>query len=103
MRSHTSRCRSTTSWRNCARREALLGPGRSLSYGALNAQANQVARWLRAHGVRRGTRVGLFLDRSIELVVAILGVLKAGGAYVPLETTQPASRLAFMVRDAALP
>jgi len=77
--------------------------GRRLTYGALNAQANQLARRLVAHGVDRGTRVGLYLDRSLELVVAILGVLKAGGAYVPLETTQPADRLAFMVRDAALP
>ena len=83
--------------------EAVRGAGRSLSYRALNAQANQLARRLRAHGVERGTRVGLYLERSIELVVSILGVLKAGGAYVPLETTQPASRLAFMVRDAALP
>jgi amino acid adenylation domain-containing protein len=83
--------------------EAVRGAGRSLTYRALNARANQLARRLRAHGVGRGTRVGLFLDRSIELVVGILGVLKAGGAYVPLETTQPASRLAFMVRDAALP
>jgi amino acid adenylation domain-containing protein len=83
--------------------EAVRGAGRSLTYRALNARANQLARRLRAHGVGRGTRVGLFLDRSIELVVGILGVLKAGGAYVPLETTQPASRLTFMVRDARLP
>jgi amino acid adenylation domain-containing protein len=62
-----------------------------------------LARRLSALGVRRGTRVGLYLDRSIELIVAILGVSKAGGAYVPLETTLPASRLEFMARDAALP
>jgi amino acid adenylation domain-containing protein len=83
--------------------KAICGAGRSLTYGELNTQANRLARRLRAKGVQRGTRVGLYLERSIELVVGILGVLKAGGAYVPLETTLPASRLAFMVRDAALP
>ena len=73
-----------------------------MSYAELNRRANQLARWLRSRGVGRDVRVGILLDRSIELVVAVLGVLKAGAAYVPLDASYPAERLAFMIRDAQL-
>jgi amino acid adenylation domain-containing protein/non-ribosomal peptide synthase protein (TIGR01720 family) len=71
-----------------------------LSYGELNQRANQLAHYLRALGVGPEVLVGLMMERSLEEVVAILGVLKAGGAYVPLDTQYPEERLSFMMRDA---
>jgi amino acid adenylation domain-containing protein len=79
---------------------ALTCEGATLSYGELNARANRLARRLRAMGVGPETRVGIALERSAELVVAILGVLKAGGAYVPLDPAYPADRIAFVLEDA---
>ena len=73
---------------------ALSCEGEQLSYGELNAQANRLARHLRALGVGPDVRVGVCLERSIEMVVALLAVLKAGGAYVPLDPGYPAERLA---------
>ncbi|NTX63938.1 non-ribosomal peptide synthase/polyketide synthase [Myxococcus sp. CA051A] len=74
-----------------------------LSYRQLDARANQLAHHLRALGVGPDVPVALCLERSAELVVALLGVLKAGGAYVPLEPSQPASRLCLMVEEVAAP
>ncbi|WP_163871140.1 non-ribosomal peptide synthetase, partial [Myxococcus eversor] len=74
-----------------------------LSYRQLDARANQLAHHLRALGVGPDVPVALCLDRSVELVVALLGVLKAGGAYVPLEPSQPATRLCLMVEEVAAP
>jgi non-ribosomal peptide synthetase component F len=71
-----------------------------LSYGELNARANQLAHLLRAAGLGAESLVGLALERSPDLVVAILGVLKAGAAWVPLDATYPPERLAFMLADA---
>ncbi|HKP83852.1 MAG TPA: amino acid adenylation domain-containing protein, partial [Pyrinomonadaceae bacterium] len=71
-----------------------------LSYRELNDRANQVARYLRRHGVGAEVLVGVCLERSVDLVVAVLGVLKAGGAYVPLDPEQPPSRLSRMIADA---
>ena len=75
--------------------------GEVLSYGELNARANQLARHLVAVGVGRGDRVGVLLERSVDMVVAVLAVLKAGGAYVPLDPGFPAARLEFMLEDSA--
>ncbi len=75
------------------------GEGESLTYGELNARANRLARRLRAEGVGPGALVGLCLERSPEMVVALLAVLKAGGAYVPLDPTYPPDRLAFVLED----
>jgi amino acid adenylation domain-containing protein len=72
---------------------------RGLTYRALEADAEQVAGFLRSLGVRPGALVGVCLDRTPEMVVVLLGVLKAGGAYVPLDPAYPAARLAFMVED----
>ncbi|MGL4094280.1 non-ribosomal peptide synthetase, partial [Agrobacterium cavarae] len=71
----------------------------SLSYGELNAQANRLAHHLRGLGVRPDDRVAICIDRSLDMVVALLAVLKAGGAYVPLDPAYPSERLAFMLAD----
>jgi amino acid adenylation domain-containing protein len=73
---------------------------RSLTYRDLNTRANQLAHYLRKQGVGSGVRVGICLESSPELVVALLGVLKAGGACVPLDPNYPAERLAYMLEDA---
>jgi amino acid adenylation domain-containing protein len=75
----------------------------SLTYAALNLRANQLAHYLRRRGVGPEVRVGICLERSLEMVVAVLAVLKAGGAYVPLDPTYPADRLAFTLSDAGVP
>ncbi|HZH78419.1 MAG TPA: amino acid adenylation domain-containing protein, partial [Archangium sp.] len=74
-----------------------------LTYRELNRRANRLAHHLRALGVGPETKVGLALERSLEMVVAILGVLKAGGAYVPLDPAYPKERLAFMLQDSRVP
>ena len=79
---------------------ALTGEGARLTYRELNARANQLAHWLRAGGVGPEVIVGLYLDRSPEMVVGILGILKAGGAYLPIDHSPPKARLAFMLADA---
>ena len=71
-----------------------------LTYRELNDRANRLAHHLRMLGVGSGTLVGLCLDRSIELVVSLLGILKAGAAYLPLDSDYPGDRLSFMLRDA---
>jgi amino acid adenylation domain-containing protein len=78
---------------------AVVFGGEAMTYRELNRLANQVARHLRQLGVRPEARVGICLERSIEMVAGLLGVLKAGGAYVPLDPTYPLDRLAFMVED----
>ncbi|GJG89207.1 hypothetical protein tb265_43880 [Gemmatimonadetes bacterium T265] len=75
---------------------------RALTYGELDVRANRLARHLRARGVRRGAFVGLFLERTAEMFVALLAVLKAGGAYVPLDPGHPVERLAYVADDAGI-
>lgn len=82
---------------------ALTFEGKKLRYDELNACANRLAHALRRWGVGPGVRVGLCLERSLEMVVGLLGVLKAGGAYVPLDPAYPRGRLAFMLTDARVP
>jgi len=71
-----------------------------VSYGELDARANRLAHHLRALGVRPETVVGLCVERSVAMLVGLLGILKAGGAYLPLDPDYPAQRLAFMLDDA---
>jgi len=78
--------------------------GRSkISYGELNGRANQLARFLNQFSVQRDVPVALCVERSLEMLVGMLGILKAGGAYVPIDSTYPKDRLAFMLEDAGAP
>ncbi len=72
----------------------------SLTYGNLNAQANYVARRLRDLGVRTDSFVAIYLERSPEMLIAILGILKAGGAYLPIDSMYPATRVLEVLEDA---
>jgi len=72
-----------------------------LTYRELNQRSNQVARLLRNNGVRPEVLVGLYFERSLEMIVALLAVLKAGGSYLPLDATNPEERIAFMLADAS--
>jgi amino acid adenylation domain-containing protein len=80
---------------------AVEAAGARMTYGELAARSNRLARHLRGLGVRPGSRVAICLDRSPEMVTAILATLAAGGAYVPLDAAYPAERLAFMLADTA--
>jgi amino acid adenylation domain-containing protein len=82
---------------------ALSFAGRTSTYGELDGRANRLALRLAGLGCAPETRVGVFMERSPELVVALLAILKAGGAYVPLDPEHPAERIAFQVEDAGLP
>ncbi|MBX3016062.1 MAG: amino acid adenylation domain-containing protein [Caldilineaceae bacterium] len=82
-------------------RQAKAGRAQ-LTYAELNRQANQLAHYLQTVGVGPEVLVGVCLERTPELVIAILAILKAGGAYVPMDPTYPAERLAFMAEDAAV-
>ncbi len=79
---------------------ALIFEDQRMTYGELNARANQLAHQLIERGVGPETLVGICAERSLELVVGLLGILKAGGAYVPLDASYPVERLAFMLNDA---
>ncbi|WDY56393.1 non-ribosomal peptide synthase/polyketide synthase [Pseudomonas sp. PSKL.D1] len=81
---------------------ALVFAGQALSYQALNTRANRLAQHLIELGVGPDVRVGIALQRSVEMVVSLLAVLKAGGAYVPLDPEYPAERLAYMIDDSGI-
>jgi amino acid adenylation domain-containing protein len=83
--------------------EALRCGPDSLSYAELDRRSNQLAHRLKRHGVGRDVLVGICMDRSVDMVVALLGVLKAGGAFVPLDPAFPPDRIAFMLTDSQLP
>jgi amino acid adenylation domain-containing protein len=79
---------------------AVAFQGQHLTYRELNARANQLAHHLRGLGVGPEKLVGICVERSLEMVIGLLGILKAGGAYVPLDPTYPSERLKFMLEDA---
>jgi amino acid adenylation domain-containing protein len=82
---------------------AVIFEGASLTYAELSARANRLAHHLRELGARPEMLVALFLEPSLELVVAILGVLKSGAAYVPLDPAYPAERIGFVLKDTGAP
>ena len=81
---------------------AVVDEEEELSYGELNRRANQVAHYLRKQGVGAETLVGICMERSVAMVVGLLGIVKAGGAYVPLDPSYPRERLAYMLADAGV-
>ncbi len=78
---------------------AVVSGAEELTYRELSSRSNRLARHLRALGVEPDQLVGLCVERSVDMLVAIVGILKAGGAYVPLDPTYPSQRMAFMVED----
>ncbi|WP_319419097.1 amino acid adenylation domain-containing protein [Pleurocapsa sp. FMAR1] len=81
---------------------AIICQGQQLTYSELNTQANQLAHYLQSLGITTGSLVGLCIERSLSMVVAVLGILKAGGAYVPLDINNPPARIAFILEDAQI-
>ena len=99
-------CLADFSW---SKRRAAPGCGcgrvceaEQLTYGELNARANQLAHHLRGLGVGPEVVVGLCVERSLDMVIGILGILKAGGAYLPLDPSYPKDRLAYLLNDAGI-
>lgn len=90
----------------CARKTpdalALAAQGQEMSYAELNRRANQLAHYLQITGVRPDMPVGLYMERSLNMVVGLLGILKAGGAYVPIDPSYPAQRVSFILEDAGV-
>ncbi|MGK7886280.1 MAG: amino acid adenylation domain-containing protein, partial [Crocosphaera sp.] len=78
---------------------AVKFEGKSLTYGELNAKANQLAHYLREKGIQADNLVGIALERSLEMVIGLLGILKAGAAYVPIDPNYPSDRIAYMLDD----
>jgi aspartate racemase len=81
---------------------ALVWGEEKLNYYELNCRANQLANYLKEIGITRGTPVGIYLERSPEIIMAILAILKAGGVYVPLAPSYPKERIAFMIGDSGV-
>ncbi|MFL9870009.1 AMP-binding protein, partial [Paraburkholderia fungorum] len=79
--------------------QAVLFGDTALTYAELNVRANQLAHRLSAQGVGPDVRVGIAVERSVEMVVGLLAIMKAGGAYVPFDPSYPAARLAYMMAD----
>jgi amino acid adenylation domain-containing protein len=81
---------------------AVVFENQQLTYRELNLKANQLAHYLQQLGVKPDVLVGICLERSVEMVIGLLGILKAGGAYLPLDPAYPVARLAFMLADASV-
>ncbi|BAZ21899.1 amino acid adenylation domain-containing protein [Kalymmatonema gypsitolerans NIES-4073] len=81
---------------------AVVFDNQQLTYQQLNTRANQLAHYLQSLGVKPDTLVGLCVERSLLMIVGLLGILKAGGAYVPFDPDYPADRLAYMLNDSLL-
>jgi len=78
---------------------AVITDGKRLTYRELNQQANQLAHYLHALGVQPETLVGIYMSRSVDMIIGILGILKVGGAYVPLDPAYPKERLALILEE----
>nr|WP_269141634.1 amino acid adenylation domain-containing protein [Nostoc commune] len=81
---------------------AVVFEEQRLSYAELNAKANQMAHYLQKLGIQPEARIGVYLERSPQLLIALLGILKTGAAYIPLDPSYPAERLRFMIEDAEI-
>ncbi|MBG9799437.1 non-ribosomal peptide synthetase [Brevibacillus laterosporus] len=78
---------------------ALVFEEKQLTYGELNAKANQLARVLQKHNTLPNQVIGLITERSLEMIIGVLGILKAGGAYMPIDPTYPSERINYMLED----
>jgi amino acid adenylation domain-containing protein len=81
---------------------ALIFENQQLTYQALNQRANQLAHHLQTLGIKPEELLGIYIERSVEMVIGLLGILKAGGAYIPIEPSYPQERVAFMLEDAGV-
>ncbi|MGI0116123.1 amino acid adenylation domain-containing protein [Zooshikella sp. RANM57] len=81
---------------------AVVFEEQQLTYGELNQRSNQLAHYLIEQGVKPDTLVGLCIERSLEMIIGLLGILKAGGAYVPLDPSYPVERLSYMIEDSGI-
>lgn len=81
---------------------AVVDEGRVVSYEDLERASNQFAHYLRSRGVLSGSRVGVAMERSIDVPCVLLGILKAGASYVPLEASQPVDRLSYIIEDVGI-
>jgi non-ribosomal peptide synthetase component F len=82
---------------------AVIFKEEQLTYRELNAKANRIAHYLQTLGVKPETLVGICVERSLEMIVGLLGILKAGGAYVPIDPAYPSERKTFMLKDSSVP
>lgn len=82
---------------------AVVFEQEQITYRELNVKANQLAHYLQTLGVKPEVLVGICVERSLEMIIGLLGILKAGGAYVPLDPNYPSERLAFMLEDSSVP
>ena len=81
---------------------AIVDQTKSVSYAALDEISNQLANTLREHGVRKGDRIGIYIDKSVEAVISIFAILKAGATYVPIDPRLPVKRAAFVTDDCGI-
>ncbi|WP_147206424.1 non-ribosomal peptide synthetase, partial [Segetibacter aerophilus] len=82
---------------------AVVYAGEGLTYEEFNGRANQVAHYLRSRGVKEDSIVPVYIERSLEMMVGIMGILKAGAAYVPIDTEFPENRISYMLKDSGSP
>ncbi|MBE0411263.1 MAG: AMP-binding protein [Anaerolineales bacterium] len=82
--------------------EAIRFSGQSMTYGMLESRSNSLARVLVENDIRRGDRVGIYMNKSLETVIAMYAIMKAGGAYVPLDPLAPVNRTAFVIKDCGI-
>src|SRR5699024_6652021 len=78
---------------------AVIYKGQQLTYKKLNERANKLARMLKSEGIGSDQLVGIIVERSLDMIVGILGILKAGGAYLPIDTDYPEERIRYMLED----
>ncbi|NFG32598.1 hypothetical protein FC788_19990, partial [Clostridium botulinum] len=81
---------------------AVVFEDKKLTYRELNEKANSLGRLLRDKGVKADSIVGIMVERSVEMIVGIMGILKSGGAYLPIDPSYPVERIEYMIEDAKI-